>query len=102
MEVDNPLGNDLTPIIWSRRQNVGNAEKARGFVEVVDVVTIVVVAMEAVVDLLQPLAELTLLPLLELQLHMSANVIKKKDFVTSATRRDTDFFSARSLKARRR
>jgi hypothetical protein len=59
MEVDNPLGNDLTTILWSRRQDVGNVDKALGLVEVVAVVTIEVVVMEAVVDLLQPLAELT-------------------------------------------
>jgi hypothetical protein len=89
-------------VLWSRRQNVGNEERAQVLVEVVDVVTIVVVVVEAVVDLLQTLAELTSLPSLELQLHESANIIKKKGFVSSVTRRDTGFFSAQSLKTTRR
>jgi hypothetical protein len=77
--VDNLLENDLTAILWPRRQNVGNEdERAHGLVEVVAVVKIVVVVVEAVVDLLQTLAELTSLPSLELQLHGSASVIKEK------------------------
>jgi hypothetical protein len=58
LEEDHPLGNAQTTILWSRRQNVGNEERAHGLVEVEDVGTIVVVVMAAV-DLLQPLAELT-------------------------------------------
>jgi hypothetical protein len=66
IEVDNPLGNNLTAILWSRRQNVGSEERAQGLVEVVNVVAIVVVLVEAMVDLLQTLADMTLLPSLEL------------------------------------
>jgi hypothetical protein len=66
MEVDNPLENNLTTILWSRRQNVGNEERAQGLIENVDVVTVVVVLVEAVVNLLQTLAELTSLPSVEL------------------------------------
>jgi hypothetical protein len=100
MEVDNPLGNDLMTILWSRLQNVGNEERTHDLDEVVVVETTVVVVMEAVVGLLQTHAELTSLPSLELKLHRSANVIKMKGYVSSATRRDTNFSCARSLKAR--
>jgi hypothetical protein len=45
--VDNPLENDLTTILWSRRQNVGNEVNAYGLVEVVvvEVATIVEVVV---------------------------------------------------------
>jgi predicted ABC-type exoprotein transport system permease subunit len=66
MEVDSPLENDLTMILWSRLQNVGKEMKAKGLIEVVAVATIVAVVVEAVVDLLQSHAELTSLPSLEL------------------------------------
>jgi hypothetical protein len=62
LEEDNSLVSDLTTILWSRRRNVGNEVKDRGFVEVV----VVAMDVEAVVELLQTLADFFLMPSLEL------------------------------------
>jgi hypothetical protein len=66
MEVDNPPENDLTMVLWSRLENVGNEVKAQGLVEVMVAATILAVVVKAVVDVLQTMAESTSLPPLEL------------------------------------
>jgi hypothetical protein len=98
LEEDNPPRRDPTTIQWLGRRNVGNKVKGRGLVEVV----VVAMDVEAVAELLQILAELTSTPSLELYPHSSQNDIKRRGVASSATRRDTVSYNARSLKARRR